>query len=74
LAQKGTRTASLPSVLSILADKGSAMSVLGNIANWDPVLWMSILMVIIAIVIFIFLVFKIKALMKQDADAHKNQN
>jgi uncharacterized membrane protein len=50
------------------------MSVLGNIANWDPVLWMSILMVIIAIVIFIFLVFKIKALMKQDAEAHKNRN
>ncbi len=50
------------------------MSVLGNIANWDPVLWMSILMVVIAIVILVFLAFKIKALMKQDAEAHKNQS
>lgn len=42
--------------------------------NLDPVLWMSILMVIIAIVIFVFLVFKVKSLMNRDAEAHKNQS
>lgn len=49
------------------------MNVLTNMLNWDPVAWMSILMVIIAIVIVIFLYFKVTALMKQDAEAHKNQ-
>jgi hypothetical protein len=39
--------------------------------NWDPVMWMSILMVIIAIIIIIYLGFKVKALMNQDAEAHK---
>jgi prolipoprotein diacylglyceryltransferase len=39
--------------------------------NWDPVMWLSILMVIIAIIIIIFLAFKVKALMDKDADAHR---
>lgn len=47
------------------------MNVLGNMMNWDPVLWMSILMVIIAIFIFVFLIFKVKSLMNKDAAAHK---
>jgi hypothetical protein len=50
------------------------MNVIGNIMNWDPVAWMSVLMVIIAIVIVVFLAFKVKALMDKDAEAHKNQN
>ncbi len=49
------------------------MNVFSNMMNWDPVVWMSILMVIIAIVIVVFLGFKVGALMKQDAEAHKNQ-
>jgi flagellar biogenesis protein FliO len=51
----------------------AAQGVLGNIMNWDPVAWMSVLMVIIAVVIFVFLIFKVKKLMNQDAEAHKNQ-
>jgi len=47
------------------------MSVLTNAANWDPVLWMSISMVLIAIGIVTFLAFKVRSLMKQDAEAHK---
>jgi len=39
--------------------------------NWDPVMWMSILMVILAVVIIIFLGFKVKGLMAKDAEAHK---
>jgi prolipoprotein diacylglyceryltransferase len=39
--------------------------------NWDPVMWLSILMVIIAIIIIIFLAFKVKALMDKDAAAHR---
>lgn len=50
------------------------MNVLGNIMNWDPVAWMSILMVVIAIVIFVVLVLKVKTLMKRDAEAHKHQD
>lgn len=49
------------------------MNVLTNMMNWDPVAWMSILMVIIAIVIVVFLYFKVSALIKQDAEAHKNE-
>jgi uncharacterized membrane protein len=51
----------------------SVMNVLTNMMNWDPVAWMSILMVVIAIVIVVFLYFKVSALIKQDAEAHKNQ-
>ncbi len=46
---------------------------LGNLMNWDPVAWMSILMVIIAIGIAVFLGFKVMALMNRDAEAHKDQ-
>jgi uncharacterized membrane protein len=48
------------------------MNVLTNMMNWDPVAWMSILMIVIAIAIVVFLYFKVSALMKQDAEAHKN--
>jgi hypothetical protein len=50
------------------------MNVLTNMMNWDPVAWMSVLMVIIAIVIIVFLAFKVRALMNQDAEAHKHQD
>ncbi len=49
------------------------MNVLTNFMNWDPVAWLSILMVIVAIVIFVFLSFKISALIKQDAASHKDR-
>lgn len=39
----------------------------------DAVFWGSIISVVIAVVIFVFLVFKVKALMNKDAEAHKNQ-
>ncbi len=39
----------------------------------DPVVWGSILAVVIAIAIFVFLVFKIKALMDKDAESHKQR-
>lgn len=48
------------------------MSFFSNMMNWDPVMWMSILMVIIAVIIIIFLGFKVKALMDKDAQARKN--
>lgn len=44
-----------------------------NMMNWDPVMWMSILMVILAIIVFVFLSFKVKALMARDAEAHKQR-
>ena len=47
------------------------VSFFSNMMNWDPVMWMSILMVIIAIIIAIFLSFKIRSLMARDAEAHK---
>jgi len=47
------------------------MKVLSNVANWDPVLWMSLLVVGLAIVIAVFLAFKVKSLMRKDAEAHK---
>jgi len=37
----------------------------------DPVVWGSIVAVGICVVIFVFLLFKIKALMDKDAEAHK---
>ena len=49
------------------------MNVITEMMNWDPVAWMSVLMVVICIVIVVFLSFKVKALMNQDAEAHKNQ-
>jgi hypothetical protein len=49
------------------------MNVLGNMMNWDPVAWASVLMVVLAVVIVVFLYFKIGALIKRDAEAHKNQ-
>jgi hypothetical protein len=58
--------------------RGNSMNetkgVLSNIMNWDPVAWMSVLMVVIAIVIVIFLAFKVKALMNKDAEAHKGRD
>jgi len=44
-----------------------------NVLTWDLVTWMSILMVAIAIVIVVFLGFKVAALITRDAEAHKNQ-
>lgn len=41
--------------------------------HFDAVFWGSIISVVIAVVVFVFLLFKIKALMKKDAEAHKNQ-
>lgn len=52
----------------------AATGVLANMMNWDPVAWMSILMVVISVVIVVFLYFKVSALIKQDAEAHKNQD
>lgn len=49
------------------------MNVLGNMMNWDPVAWMSILMVVGSIVVVVFLYFKVRALIQRDAEAHKNQ-
>ncbi|WP_295389158.1 hypothetical protein [uncultured Thiodictyon sp.] len=49
------------------------MNVLTNLMNWDPVAWMSILMVAIAVAIVVFLAFKVSALIKQDAAAHKDE-
>lgn len=37
----------------------------------DPVVWGSIVSVAIAAFIFVYLVFKIRSLMKKDADSHK---
>ena len=41
--------------------------------HYDAVFWGSIIAVAIAIVIFVFLVFKVKKLMNQDAESHKNR-
>jgi uncharacterized membrane protein len=49
------------------------VNVISNMMNWDPVAWMSILMVVISVVIVVFLYFKVSALIKQDAEAHKNE-
>jgi len=39
----------------------------------DAVFWGSIASVVIAAVVFIFLVFKVKTLMNKDAESHKKQ-
>jgi uncharacterized protein YneF (UPF0154 family) len=44
-----------------------------NVLTWDLVTWMSIIMVVIAVVIFVFLGFKVMALINRDAEAHKNE-
>ncbi len=49
------------------------MNVLSNMMNWDPVAWLSIVMVIACIVVVVFLYFKVRALMQRDAEAHKTQ-
>jgi hypothetical protein len=49
------------------------MNVLTNFMNWDPVALLSILMVIGAIAIGVFLSLKVAALMKQDAQSRKDQ-
>jgi hypothetical protein len=68
------RTADAPSAVMNLENGGErSMNVLGNVMNWDPVAWMSILMVVGAIVVVVFLYFKVGALIKRDAEAHKNQ-
>jgi uncharacterized membrane protein YhdT len=40
--------------------------------TWDFVTWMSLAMVVIAILIIVFLVYKVITLMNRDAEAHKN--
>ncbi|MFB1486731.1 MULTISPECIES: hypothetical protein [unclassified Thiocapsa] len=40
--------------------------------TWDFVTWMSLAMVAIAIIIIVFLVYKVITLMNRDAQAHKN--
>ena len=47
------------------------MNVLSNTMNLDPVLLMSVAMVVIAIVIVVFLAFKVRSLMKRDAETHE---
>lgn len=44
-----------------------------NFLTWDLVTWLSIIMVALACVIFVFLGFKVVALMNRDAEAHKNE-
>lgn len=43
-----------------------------NVLTWDLVTWMSIAMVVIAIVIFVYLGFKVMKLMNQDAERNKS--
>ena len=52
-------------------EPNATQGVLGNMMNWDPVAWMSILMVVIAVVIVVFLSFKVKNLMNRDAEGHQ---
>lgn len=49
------------------------MNVISNMMNWDPVAWLSILMVLGSIAVVVFLTFKVKALMRRDAETHKHQ-
>ncbi len=44
-----------------------------NILTWDNVALLSIAMVVIAIVIIVFLAFKVVKLMNQDAEKHKTE-
>jgi hypothetical protein len=62
----------LSSAGSTVENGGIAMNVITNLTNWDPVALLSILMVVIAIAIVVFISFKVSALIKQDAAAHKN--
>lgn len=39
--------------------------------HYDAVFWGSIISVAIAVVIFVYLIFKVKALMDKDAESHK---
>ncbi len=39
--------------------------------HYDAAFWGSIISVVIAVVIFVFLSFKVKSLMDKDADGHK---
>ncbi len=41
--------------------------------HFDAVFWGSIISVVIAVVIVVFLAFKVKGLMAKDAESHKNQ-
>jgi hypothetical protein len=43
-----------------------------NFLTWDIVTLLSIAMVVIAVVIVVFLGFKVVALINRDAEAHKN--
>jgi len=52
--------------------KSGAEEVSVNLLTWDVVTWLSITMVALAIVIFVFLGFKVVALMSRDAEEHKN--
>jgi hypothetical protein len=49
------------------------MGVFTNLMNWDPVAWLSVLMVVGAIAIVVFLGFKVAELMRRDAETHKDQ-
>jgi hypothetical protein len=49
------------------------MNVITNLTNWDATALLSILMVIIAVVIIVWLSMKVAALIKQDAASHKDQ-
>jgi predicted permease len=49
------------------------MNVIGNSLNWDPKAWLPILMVLGSIFVVVFLYFKVKALIRRDAAAHKHQ-
>lgn len=42
-----------------------------NTLTWDLVTWMSIAMVVIAVIIFVFLGLKVAKLMNEDAEKHK---
>jgi len=53
-------------------EPNATQGVLSNMMNWDPVAWMSVLMVVIAVIIVVFLSLKVKALMNRDAEEHKN--
>lgn len=47
---------------------------MGGGLTWDAVTLMSLAMVAIAILVFIYLVYKVIALMNRDAEAHKNND
>lgn len=45
---------------------------MGGGLTWDAVTLMSLAMVAIAILIIVYLIYKVITLMNRDADAHKN--